>query len=146
MNALSKIRTRAKQLQRDFPNKAWTDLISMASKEYRSGKLGKVKDRQTGTSNKKADRERSAKTPGKRTVKHGKKKATIYYERRKNRSDKPGQLTGVSVASLASALKKKMNEKLDKLVVQKFHATKKAAKRKLQKAITAQKSKIRKLL
>lgn len=50
-------------------------------------------DRQTpGTPNDslKADRNRKAKPPGKRVSKSG----NIYYERRRDRSDKPGQLMG----------------------------------------------------
>jgi hypothetical protein len=50
-------------------------------------------DRQTpGTPNDsiKADRNRKAKPPGKRVSKSG----NVYYERRRDRSDKPGQLSG----------------------------------------------------
>lgn len=50
--------------------------------------------RQTGTSVKSKDKQRTALAPGKRTTGKGKSKHT-YYERRANRSDKPGQLLGV---------------------------------------------------
>lgn len=46
--------------------------------------------RQIGTSNKADDKRRKAMLPGKRYVRHPGAKTTIYYERRKNRSDKPG--------------------------------------------------------
>lgn len=49
------------------------------------------KPRQTGTTNKKQDRQRQAKKPGKRKAKGTK---AIYYEYRANRSDK-GKLLGI---------------------------------------------------
>jgi len=88
--ALKKITTRAKQLQKQKPSAKWINLVKQAGKEYRANKLGKVITRQTGTSNKKSDKQRTAKAPGKRKSYSGK----VYTERRKNRSDKPGSLTG----------------------------------------------------
>lgn len=46
--------------------------------------------RQTGSSSSARDRARKALAPGRRVSKTG----SVYYERRKNRSDKPGQLAG----------------------------------------------------
>jgi len=46
--------------------------------------------RQTGTSKTTRDLKKRALAPGRRTSKAG----NVYYERRKNRSDKPGQLAG----------------------------------------------------
>lgn len=46
---------------------------------------------QTGTSNKLYDKMKKAKGPGKRVSADG----NVYYERRKNRSDMPGSLTGI---------------------------------------------------
>jgi hypothetical protein len=46
---------------------------------------------QRGTSSTRVDKKKRAKRPGKRKSATGK----IYYERRKNRSDKPGSLTGI---------------------------------------------------
>jgi hypothetical protein len=46
--------------------------------------------RQTGTSKLKRDLNKRALAPGRRVSKAG----NVYYERRKNRSDKPGQLAG----------------------------------------------------
>ncbi len=46
--------------------------------------------RQTGSSSSIRDRARKALSPGRRVSKTG----SVYYERRKNRSDKPGQLAG----------------------------------------------------
>jgi hypothetical protein len=45
---------------------------------------------QIGKSNRELDKKRSAKLPGKRRVYHKSGKRTTYYERRKNRSDRPG--------------------------------------------------------
>lgn len=50
-------------------------------------------NRQTGRSSARADKRNSAKAPGKRRSKSG----SVYSERRKNRSDKPGTLLGVPV-------------------------------------------------
>lgn len=115
-NAITKIAKRAKQIQNKNRSKPWKKCIAEASKEYRAGKLGKAgkarrsstrsnvgrkrknkKWRQTGTSNKSYDRQRSARPPGPRKPKGGKK--VTYYERRKNRSDVPGSLTGTGGSS-----------------------------------------------
>lgn len=53
----------------------------------RIAKVIKVRDRQIGRSSKKRDAPRKALKPGKRKSRNGK----IYYENRKNRSDKKGQ-------------------------------------------------------
>jgi len=55
-------------------------------------KLGSA-SRQTGTSDKKRDQQRKAKKPGKRKSGPGAQRP-YYYEYRKNRTDKPGKLTG----------------------------------------------------
>src|SRR5690348_5945425 len=84
MSAIQKISRRAKAIRRAHPAKAWMACIKEASREYRSGKIGKVSTRQTGSSNKKRDKARRAKPPGKRVVRHSGGKSTVYYERRKN--------------------------------------------------------------
>lgn len=106
-NAIQKISARAKQIRKKSPAKSWKACIKEASREYNSGSLGsakrttrrakrkvakKVKYRQTGTSNRKVDSQRKAKRPGKRRTSHG----TTYTERRKNRSDAPGKLSGTA--------------------------------------------------
>lgn len=58
---------------------------------------------QTGTSSKNIDKRIKAKPPGRRTVKSSSGKKHNYYEYRKNRSDMPGKLTGVSSAIDGSA-------------------------------------------
>lgn len=105
MTQLQKITRKAKQIRRR--GEKWTDAIKRASKlvpslspSKRSKPARKVgakkkgpKSRQTGTSNKYRDELIQAKPPGKRRVKTA-KGSHVYYERRKNRSDKPGSLTG----------------------------------------------------
>lgn len=104
-STLNKITTRAKRIRSANKKMPWISAVKQASRELKSeGKIGAVKSsgRQTGSSNKKRDSLKKAKPPGKRIVKHPGGKKTVYYERRKNRSDKPGQLTGVDVNTLAS--------------------------------------------
>lgn len=105
-NAIVKISKRAKQISRANKNKAWKDCIAQASREYKAGKLGAVKKastRQTGGSNTKRDKQRRAKPPGKRISESG----NVYYERRKNRSDKPGSMAGM----IAGVNEKTLSEK-----------------------------------
>lgn len=65
-----------------------------------SGTKKKSATRQTGTSVKSKDKLRSALPPGKRTTGKGKAKHT-YTERRANRSDKPGSLTGINKGDIS---------------------------------------------
>src|SRR5688572_14333875 len=129
-NALAAIRTRAKSLRAKNKNLGWIAAIKKASKELKSeGKVGAAKKapKQRGKSNLKRDKERTAKAPGKRTVKHGKKKTTVYYETRKNRTDKPGSLTGIR-----SQVKDKLSKALlDYELATTVKATKEAQKRKI---------------
>jgi len=53
----------------------------------RKAKVLSIAKKQAGKSNKKMDKKRKAMAPGKRISKNGK----IYYETRKNRSDKLGK-------------------------------------------------------
>lgn len=118
-NIIKKIAARAKQIRKAHPTKKWTDCIKQASRELKgSSKPGstakkrgaakkkrrvgavKSKNRQTGSSNRKRDSQRTAKAPGKRVVRHAGKKSTVYYERRKNRSDKPGKLSGTAYTEM----------------------------------------------
>lgn len=95
----------------------------------------KVRYRQTGSSNKRRDKQVKAKPPGKRKSASGK----VYYERRKNRSDVPGTLAGIK-----SAAKKMLTEQLGKKLVKQSLATRKRDRRKFGKEATAIKRQIRK--
>ena len=136
-NALKKITTRAKQLRESHPNTEWKLLVKRAAAELRKGKKTFP---QRGTSNEEIDRARKAKPPGYRKSASRKK----YFESRKNRSDAPGKLTGVSLTSLKAEARRKINEKIDKLVVKKFRETKKRVRAKIQKEISAAKAELKK--
>lgn len=109
---LQKIIARAKQLRKKHPSAKWTNLVKQAGKDYKSGKIGATKKqyRQTGKSSAMHDEMLKAKAPGKRTVKHRGGKKTVYYERRKNRSDKPGSLTGIDKSRMVSSLNELVRE------------------------------------
>lgn len=141
-NAIAKISKRAKAIQRATPGKPWKRCIREASAEYRSGKIGaKRSNRQTGSSNRKRDKQRKALAPGKRKSATGK----TYYERRKNRSDVPGRLSGVSAATLTSELKRRKKDQLAKALLNRDLATKKTIRKKHQKTVTAIKADLKKL-
>lgn len=132
-NALTKITDRARSLRRKQPGMSWKNAVKKAGVDYRSGRLGAVtttkkkkdKSRQTGTSNKHYDEQRSARPPGARVPSGGKK--VTYYERRKNRSDKPGSLTG-----LKADVKQKLSKALlDYELADTIKATKEAQQRKV---------------
>lgn len=119
----------------------------------RSGKFRKKKRvKQTGTSVLKADKKRKAKAPGKRVVKKGRKK-TVYYEYRKNRSDKPGKLTGVkkrrtvagSVAGLKTRIRQKLDADLKELLFKRDKATTYKQHRSAQTRIDKVRKELRKL-
>lgn len=114
---LKKITARAKKIRQAHPSKKWQDCIKQAAKELKKpgSKSGAKKPaakktaakrtapagRQTGTSNTKKDVLRTAKLPGKRLSAEG----NVYYERRRNRSDKAGSLAGAGV-SLDSSIQR----------------------------------------
>lgn len=146
--ALKKITTRAKHLRRLHPGTKWITAVKKAGAEYRAGKIGKAAKkkktdyRQTGTSSKSHDEQRKAKPPGKRKSRSGK----TYYERRKNRSDKPGTLTGVTTGSLSSELKNRLKGKLGRELVAIETATTRTAWHRAKKRAAETKKELRKLL
>ena len=146
-NTLQKITARAKQIHKAQPKKKWTDCIKQASRELkRSGKLGsatkpkKDPNRQTGSSSLAFDKRVRAKAPGKRVVKHPGGKSTVYYERRKNRSDKPGSLAGHNMKNIISDVKRsKDNFDRLKLELKEYQGKLKAAKDPFRKLVFKQK-------
>jgi hypothetical protein len=167
MTALQKITKEAKSIRAKNKRIAWTDAIKKASENLRrAGKIGAAKKTkspartkkpvkrsraakapakksiyQTGASSKRYDLMKSALPPGKRKSASGK----TYYERRKNRSDIPGKLTGVSSAKLIDALKEKLAESLGEAYVKRDMAKTKREKNNYQKDISSLRSKLRKL-
>jgi hypothetical protein len=165
MTALQKITKEAKSIRAKNKKIAWKDAIKKASENLRrAGKIGATKKTkspartkktvkrsakapakksvyQTGASSRKYDLMKSALPPGKRKSASGK----TYYERRKNRSDIPGKLTGVSSAKLIDALKEKLAESLGEAYVKRDMAKTKREKNNYQKDISSLRSKLRKL-
>lgn len=113
-NMIVLISKKAKKIRR--PGEGWQSALGRARKQVMGKaslspskksakrktakkKTSKKKDpnRQTekGRSNLLYDRMVKAKTPGKRKVKSG-KSSHVYYERRQNRSDAPGKMTGTA--------------------------------------------------
>jgi hypothetical protein len=101
--AVTTLRTKAKKLgisdvsKRTKENLVQSIILGEArqKKGTAAGKKATAKrkastTRQTGSSSTARDRARKAKAPGRRVSATGR----VYYERRKNRSDKPGQLAG----------------------------------------------------
>ncbi len=141
VTALKQITTRAQAIRRKHPGKSWRHCVEQASREYRTGhKIGKVKPvkkyRQTGTSNRKNDEQRTARVPGKRKSAAG----NTYYERRKNRSDRPGSITGN-----LSRLKEHYFWKLANALAKAASAKTKRDKNKWRKAAAGWKAKLKKI-
>ena len=105
--------------------------VREAKRLYKTGRYKtfaaavKAASRQTGKSKISADKKRKAKPPGKRVAKKSKR---VYYERRKNRSDKPKTVTGIK-----SQLEKRLGKALlDYELATTVRATKAAQKRKVE--------------
>lgn len=116
--SLTKITIRAKQIRRKNKNIAWIAAIKKATGQLKSeGSIGAkakpAKVRQTGKSDLKRDKERSAQAPGKRIIKTGKNKSHAIYEYRKNRSDKPGSLTGADMYAHRDRIEKQIKETIN---------------------------------
>jgi hypothetical protein len=94
---------------------------------------------QTGTSNKLYDSMKKAQGPGKRVSVDG----NVYYERRKNRSDMPGSLTGIG--ALKKTALSDCQYKLGKLHAAKLQETTKRGKAAIQKQITEVNKKVKQL-
>ena len=131
--------SKAKLLYKTGKYKRFSDAVKAAYKTIGSVKP-KNANRQTGTSKKKIDATRKAKAPGKRVVKHAGAKSTVYYERRKNRSDKPGTLTGAK-----SVIKKIYKEKLSAALLKRALATTKTERKQAGKKVAEFRRELRKI-
>jgi hypothetical protein len=131
---VAQISKRAKAIRK--PGQSWQSAIKQASREVMAHKPAKKKParkkrrkvgatktaakyRQTGSSTKHRDKMFRAKAPGKRKSASGK----VYYERRKNRSDVPGTLTGISVGAMRSEMKRRTESNLADALLAKEKAT-----------------------
>lgn len=116
---------KAKQLQRDHPQKYknWQDAVKAAGKSIRKKhKTSRAKK----THRKKTHRK---KTIGRITTKS--KTHTDYNDNKVNIS-----VGHISVSSNLSQIKKKLGSDIDKLVVKKYHAPTKTARKKIQKQLS----------
>jgi hypothetical protein len=60
--ALKKITTRAKQIRKKHPGKAWKTAVKEAGREYREGGIGKVKRKKVGAVRKSTSKVRAKKS------------------------------------------------------------------------------------
>jgi len=122
---------KAKQLYKTGKYNKFSDAVKAAW-----GKMGTTKkaNRQTGSSVKKRDKARKAKPPGKRIS----KSKQVYYERRKNRSDKPGTVSGAK-----AFIRQSLSDRMKRLLYLKEMATTKTSKRQYAKEIRALKNNIK---
>lgn len=130
----------AKKLYKTGRYKTYGDAVAAAYKKLKSSG-GKTKFRQTGHSNLMSDAKRQAKRPGKRTSASGK----TYYERRKNRSDVPFALTGVTSSSLTRELKKRLQDQLAIALLRRDMALSKRIRKMWQEKVKDYKAQLRKL-
>jgi hypothetical protein len=130
-NALKKITTRAKQLQKEFPNTAWKNLIKKAGADYRNGNLGAGSSRKRSKPKKKSVTVKRSKNIGNRkTVLKTVTKSKMNVTTAKGfiRSEYKDQLAALLLRN--SLLPSKGN---------------KMAKRKLQTSISEKKRQLKKL-
>lgn len=139
-NKFQKAVSKAKALYRTGRYKTFADAVKAAYKKI--GGTGGSKTRQTGSSNRRLDKKRKAKAPGKRKSASGK----TYYERRRNRSDVPGKLSGASAATLKRELVSRKKSDLGKLLLRRELCSTKRDRKKISKNIAATKQAIKKLL
>lgn len=149
-----KFHARAKEIVKKRPSLPYREAYAIASKQVmreQGAKMGATKKkpvkkvlkkyRQTGSSSKYYDEAKKAKLPGKRKSASGK----IYFENRKNRSDMPNSLTGISQAKLMGEIRQRVEGTMGKAYVDLNKATKAAEKKALKKIISECKIKLRKL-
>ncbi len=140
-NALQWIISEAKHLRaKDRNRKAWKDYVAQASAIYARKHKGKSpvgKPRKTGYRKQLARKRRvSSITTASRTH-TDKNRITANIQ--------VGRLGAATAGHLTSELKRRITEKINYLVLRKYHATKKRDKTKLQKQISAEHAKLRKL-
>jgi hypothetical protein len=164
---VQQISRKAKQIR--HKGEKWTNAIKRASKELKKKHSGTVgaktpgpgrssraksvprkkssyKPRkpihQTGTSSKKIDKRIKAKAPGKRRVKSG-KGSHYYYEYRKNRSDMPGQMTGLSRKVDGSAYREMILGRMREIELKRSNAEREILELMQQKRNTPTKEKLK---
>ncbi len=128
MNAIKKISSRAKVLQKKHPNTAWKNLIKQASREYRNGKLPQTRRKKT-----------KPKKVAKRKI-GGLRKKSVRGEVVKRATG-----AGLTIAAATHFIQSELKDKLGRDMVRQHLATTKRDKRKIGKTIADTKRKLRKL-
>ena len=134
---------KAKALYKTGRYKRFSDAVKAAYKKVGSASVGKrkTKFRQTGHSNKAADKKRTARRPGKRRSASGK----TYYERRKNRSDVPFAMTGVTTGALKAALIRRKKTELANALLRVETATSRSSWLMAKKAVAVKRAELNRL-
>jgi hypothetical protein len=131
-NALLKITTRARQIQRAHPKKKWIECVKAAGREYRSGKKAAKPAPRKKATPRKAARKTAARPAAKRTT-------------RPASSHKAAGTATRSESSLKAELLHRLTDALGKEEVRKFMAKTKREKNQIAKKISEVKAKIRRL-
>lgn len=136
-NALAKINARVKVLAKKHPKSKRTTLQKQAGREYRAGKLGRVKKKRVVGAKKK----RVARGYGKVR----KKRVGAIRTNRDTTDRKNTTITIGSVSGHVSAAKKRLQYDIGMAEASKLNAKTKTSKRKIQKRINEKKVLYRKL-
>ena len=131
---LKKITTRAKQLRKKRPGISWKTAVKSAGLEYRQGKMGKTR------------KARPAKK--KKAVKRKRMGSGGQVTRSRTHTDYNRNKVNIAVGSVShhmGAAKKMLLEDIGKKEAQKFAATKKSVRNKIQRGITELKRRYRKV-
>jgi hypothetical protein len=131
-NALKKITTRAKQLQKKHPNSKWVSLVKKAGAEYRAGKLGAA----VGARKKKTARKKV--THKRRKISGVTKRARLIKTAKKSHAIEGRALEQLaSLGAVKSQAKKIIGSKLAGALMRREMAGTKTAKRKAAKVVGA---------
>lgn len=120
-----------KKVSRSAPKKRVAKKAAPKKKDYH----------QTGRSTLAYDLKRRALPPGKRVSRSG----VTYYERRRNRTDQPGTMAGVSEKALIGEIEKRIKGIIGKAYTDKLTCKTKREKNLYDKIIIENKRKLRKL-
>lgn len=129
-NRFKQAAPKAKKLYRSGRYKTFADAMKVALKKTsrRKRKIGATKL---------IEKDEKRSTPAKSVLRINRSKTGTFKGMTK--------LSGASVGSLKSEIKKRLVTKIDKAVVRKYHAAGKREKKKIQKQINAAKAELRKL-
>lgn len=120
---VQQISRRAKKIRR--PGEKWLTAIRRASAQLKDNKISSTLFIEKGESVRK-------------------KPTKVYQRKRTSKGLFKGtmSLSGLGAATLTAELKQRIRAEIDRLVLQKYHATRKTDKRKIQKRITEAKARL----